>query len=95
INEDLDNRRGMASSYAQLGLHAEARNDTGQALAWTIRCVALFDEVPHPRTGTGPGHLRQLTARLGIEAVERAWQRVTDRPLPPAVRAFLLTAPID
>ncbi|MEU0380060.1 hypothetical protein AB0393_08000 [Streptomyces cyaneofuscatus] len=39
-----------------------------------IKRVALFDEIPYPRTGSGPRHLRPLTAHLGIEAVERAWQ---------------------
>jgi hypothetical protein len=83
----------MALTYAQLGLHAEARADTEQALAWMIKCVSLFEEVPHPSTGPGPGHLRRLTAQLGLPAVERIWPAVTGGPLPSAVRAYVLTDP--
>ncbi|MFJ9976704.1 tetratricopeptide repeat protein, partial [Streptomyces cyaneofuscatus] len=95
INEDLGNRPGAAITYAQLGLLAEARDDADTALVWVIKCVALFDEIPHPRTGTGPRHLRLLTAHLGIEAVERAWQQQTGAPMPPTVRAYALTPPTD
>ncbi|MFZ4269440.1 tetratricopeptide repeat protein [Streptomyces arboris] len=95
IEEDLGSRPGMALTYAQLGMLAEVRDDSGTALAWVIKCIALFDEIPHPRTGSGPKHLRLLTAHLGIEVVERAWQQQTGTPLPPAVRAYALTPPTD
>ncbi|MEW2519704.1 tetratricopeptide repeat protein [Actinacidiphila alni] len=95
IKEDLGNRPGMALTYAQLGLLAEDTGGTAQALVWVIKCVALFDEVPHPRTGTGPTHLRLLTQTLGIEAVESAWQRETGNPLPDAVRTYVLAEPDD
>ena len=95
IKEDLGNRPGMASTYHQLGLHAESRNDTARALAWVIRCVALFDEVPHPMTGTGPAHLRRLAAQLGLPVLEETWQAVTGSPLPDAVRAYVLAEPTD
>ncbi|SFE81652.1 hypothetical protein SAMN05216251_105300, partial [Actinacidiphila alni] len=95
ISEDLGNRPHMALTYAQLGQHAEAMDDTAQALIWVIKCVALFDEIPHPRTGTGPTRLRRLTQSLGIEAVESAWQRETGNPLPDAVRAYVLAGPDD
>ncbi|WUH95903.1 tetratricopeptide repeat protein [Streptomyces sp. NBC_00433] len=93
IEEDLGNRLGMATSYAQLGLYTDAMGDSAQALTWVVRCVSLFDEIPHPGSGTGPKHLRHLTAQLGIEAVEHAWRTVTGDPLPPAVREFALTEP--
>jgi tetratricopeptide (TPR) repeat protein len=93
ITEDLGNRPVMASTYRQLGLHAEEQGDTARALTWVIRCVALFDEVPHPSTGPGPDHLRRLTAHVGIEAVERAWQATTSSPLPPDVRTYVFTEP--
>ncbi len=95
IHEDLRNRLGMALTYASLGLLAEARDDSDTALTWVIKCVALFDEIPHPRTGTGPEHLRLLSAHLGIQAVERAWQQQTGTPLPSTVRAYALTPPTD
>ncbi|WUH89387.1 tetratricopeptide repeat protein [Streptomyces sp. NBC_00433] len=93
IEEDLGNRPGLAISYAQLGLHAQAQQRSAQALTWVVKCVSLFDAIPHPSTGSGPAHLRLLTAELGIEAVEGAWQATTGSPLPAAVREYVLTEP--
>ena len=87
IKEALGDRPGMASSYGQLGLLAEARGDLAAALEWTVRCVALFAEFPHPATGPGPHHLARLTRMRGLPALEQSWQRCTGRPLPAAVRA--------
>src|SRR6516225_5731142 len=56
---------------------AEQRNDHSTALDWTVRCVALFPEFPHPATGSGPQHLVRLTAALGLPALEASWQRCT------------------
>ncbi|MFI5727283.1 CHAT domain-containing tetratricopeptide repeat protein [Streptomyces cyaneofuscatus] len=95
IKEGLGNRAGVAVTYAALGLIAGVRDDPTNALVWVIKCVALFDEIPHPRTGSGPKHLRLLTAHLGIEAVERAWQQQKGTPIPPTVRAYALTPPTD
>jgi tetratricopeptide (TPR) repeat protein len=89
INEELGNRPGMALSYGQLGLLAEKRGRPSEALTWMVRCVALFDEFPHPATDTGPEHLARLTTRLGIAALEQCWQQVTGSPLPPAVRDYV------
>ncbi|MFE5759840.1 tetratricopeptide repeat protein [Streptomyces massasporeus] len=93
IEEDLNNRPDMATSYGQLGLLAEARHRTGEALVWMVRCVALFDQFPHPATGPGPGHLKRLTHTLGIAALEGAWQNITGKRLPLAVRHHVLTDP--
>ncbi|MEU6854155.1 tetratricopeptide repeat protein [Actinacidiphila alni] len=90
IAEEFESDRSMALTYAQLGLLAEALVDNDRALVWAIKCVALFDEVPHPMSGSGPNHLRRLTQSLGIEAVASAWQRETGNPLPDAVRAYVL-----
>jgi hypothetical protein len=79
----------MARTYSQLGLLAEERHNPGQALEWAIRCIALFDDVPHPGSGTGPGQLARLTRQLGIQALETCWQRVTGDPLPGAVRDYV------
>jgi tetratricopeptide (TPR) repeat protein len=54
INEELDNRPGMALTYAQLGLLAEEREQAPLALTWNIQSVILIDEFPSPLTGTGP-----------------------------------------
>ncbi|MEU7055107.1 tetratricopeptide repeat protein, partial [Streptomyces sp. NPDC046197] len=93
IEENLGNRPGMASSYGALGLLAEARQQTEEALQWVVRCVALFDQFPHPATGPGPGHLKRLTHVLGIAALEQTWQAVTGNCLPSAVRHHVITDP--
>ncbi|MEU3862586.1 cyclic nucleotide-binding domain-containing protein [Streptomyces sp. NPDC028722] len=93
IDEEVGNRPGTVLTFAQLGLQAEAGDDTGQALVWAIKCVALFDAIPHPMTGMGPVQLRRLTRRLGIATVENAWQQETGNPLPGPVRAYVLAEP--
>ncbi|MGW2283861.1 tetratricopeptide repeat protein [Streptomyces phaeochromogenes] len=90
IKEDLGNRSDMASTYGQLGLLFEQRQQPEKALQWVVRCVALFEQFPHPLTGPGPAHLKRLTNSLGIGALERTWQSVTGSPLPPPVRDFVL-----
>lgn len=83
------NRRGMAASLGEMGLLAETRGQLEDALEWTIRCLALFEEFPHPLTGPAPRHLVRITAELGIDALERCWHRVTGQPLPASVRDFV------
>jgi len=89
IKEELRDLPGMALSYGQLGLLAEARQQPGQALHWTVRCVTLFGQFPHPATGPGPVHLARLTKLLGMPALQAAWQQVTGQPVPPAVRDYI------
>jgi tetratricopeptide (TPR) repeat protein len=89
INEELGNRPGMALTYAQLGLLAEARDQAQPALEWNIRCVTLFDEFPSPLTGTGPAALARLARQLGTPALEQAWQQTAGQPVPQAVRDYL------
>ena len=86
IKEALGDRPGMAMSYGQLGLLAEARGNPDEALIWTIRCVDLFPEFPHPLTGPGPRHLARLAASLGMRALETSWRQCTGNPLPDHVR---------
>ncbi|WP_219923666.1 hypothetical protein, partial [Streptomyces sp. MA5143a] len=83
----------MAMSYGQMGLLAEARHQTEEALTWMVRCVALFAQFPHPSTGPAPDHLRRLTHALGIAALEETWQKITGNHLPPAVGHHVLTDP--
>ena len=54
-----------------------------------MRCVALFDQFPHPSTGQGPRHLARLTRQLGIGALEETWTKVTGGALPATVRAYV------
>jgi hypothetical protein len=89
FEEQLGNRPGMVVSYYQLGLLAGARGHDVQALGWIVRCIALFDEFPHPETGPAPGLLARLASKLGLAQLERSWVGVTGQPLPPAVREFV------
>jgi tetratricopeptide (TPR) repeat protein len=89
ISKELGNRVGMALSFGQMGSLAEARGHPEEAMDWMIRCVTLFDDFPHPATGPWPTELARLTALLGIDTLERCWQRVTGKPLPDMVRTFM------
>jgi tetratricopeptide (TPR) repeat protein len=89
IKKEFGDLRGTAVSYAQLGLLAEEQAQARQALEWNIRSVTLFDEFPHPETGSAPAALARLTRRLGIPALEEAWQRITGQPLPRAIRDYV------
>jgi hypothetical protein len=71
------------------GVGAGGRGRASEALTWVVRCVALFDEFPHPATGPGPEHLARLTTHLGIDALEQCWQQVTGSPLPHTVRDYV------
>jgi tetratricopeptide (TPR) repeat protein len=92
IFQELGNQPGLAASFGQLGLLAQQQGHPQLALEWVIRCVALFDQFPHPATGPGPHHLQELTAGLGAETLERTWQQVTGNPIPRKVRLFAETA---
>ncbi len=60
-----------------------------------MRCLALFDEFPHPATVPGPAHLARLTAKLGIDALEATWREVTGGDPPEAIREFVKSFPRD
>src|SRR5262249_36554047 len=87
IKKALGDRAGMAFTYSQLGLLSEARGERADALNWMVRCVALFDQFPHPASGLGPSRLALLSAQLGISALEASWQKQTGRKLPEQVRS--------
>ena len=91
ISEELGNRPGAALTHAQLGLLARDRGNLPLALEQAVRCVSLFDQIPHPAAGTGPRDLRALTTELGADALEHTWQTVTGNALPPAVRTYATT----
>ena len=95
IKEDLGNRPSLALTYAQLGLLAEDRGQARLAPEWNIRCVSLFDQFPHPMTGTGPAALARLAGQLGVPALKQAWRQVTGQPVPPPVRDYLASHPDD
>jgi hypothetical protein len=76
-------------SFGQLGSLAEAKGRPHEALKWTVRCVTVFDEFPHPLTGPGPWHLARLTTALGVDVLRRCWLEVTGHQPPPAVVSFI------
>jgi tetratricopeptide (TPR) repeat protein len=86
-NDDLDNKPAMATTYGQLGVLAKRRGRDEEALEWTVRCVALFDEFPHSSTRPEPKHLARLAAALGLEALRRSWLKATGHPLPAGILA--------
>jgi hypothetical protein len=92
INEQLDNRPGMALTYAQLGLLAEERESPADAFHWSIRAIVLFDMFPHPSTGTAPGQLVRLTARHGEQQLNQAWLETTGHNLPDTVERVIRAA---
>jgi tetratricopeptide (TPR) repeat protein len=83
---------GAAPTASQLGMVAEERGDLRAALEWTIRCVAAFDQFPHPQTEYAQDRLVRLTAQLGVPVLESCWQGVTGAALPPGVREFARSA---
>jgi tetratricopeptide (TPR) repeat protein len=89
IEEELGNHPGMARTYGQFALLAEARHQPGEALVWTVRCVSLFDQFPHPATRHGARRLARLARQLGMPALEAAWQQITGQPVPQAVRDYI------
>ena len=80
IKDELGNRPGKVLTLAQLGMLEVEQGHPHKALERAVRCVTLFDEFPHPMTGTGPGDLVRLTAYLGMDALEAAWPRVRATP---------------
>lgn len=56
-----------------------------------IRCVASFEEFPHPMIGPVIEHLARFTVDLGMEALEKCWQQVTGQPLPQAVHDLIIS----
>ena len=89
LKEETGNRPGMAVAYARLGLLAREQGELREALDWTVRCVASFDEFPHPATGTAPQDLARLTEHLGMAALEDAWRRVAEDELPGDIRGYV------
>jgi hypothetical protein len=84
----------LVLTYSQLGLLAEEPHRPGQTLEWAVRCMALFDDVPHP--GSGPA-LASLPC-LPISWGSRRWRTADSespaarRPAPCAI-AFTLYRP--
>lgn len=92
ISEQLGDRPGIARTYSQLAQLADMQGDPQEALAWTVRAVTQFDEFPHPAMPALSHNLSVIAGRVGMPALERCWQDVTDNPLPREVRAYVRPA---
>ncbi|MFD5030005.1 tetratricopeptide repeat protein [Streptomyces sp. NPDC058405] len=91
IEENMGHKTGVAASYYQLGMLAEARGQIVNALESMVRSVALLIPFPHLATTTALPQLARLTQTLGMQELERCWERVTGLPLATAVRQFIET----
>lgn len=89
ISEELGNRPGMALTFSQSGLLAKQQGKLAEALVWTVRCISLFDEIPHTSTKRGTRTLARLTSQLGMAALEDAWRAVTGEEVPKAAHDYL------
>ena len=74
ISEELCNRPGLALTYGQLGLLAEARQEVAEALDSIVRCLALFPEFPHPVIGPGPPPGRGTSSLSTGRACQPRWR---------------------
>jgi tetratricopeptide (TPR) repeat protein len=89
INEDSGNRPDLSKTYGQMGLLAEERGDTDDALRWTIRSLTQFEEIPHPITEKALEELARMTGQCGVEALRRSWTAATGAGLPTAVQELV------
>jgi tetratricopeptide (TPR) repeat protein len=80
---------GLALTLYALGELAKYQGDLSRALEFWVLCVSLFEEFPHPASLSAPEDLARMSKQLGMSALEEAWQRVTDNPLPQAVRDYV------
>jgi tetratricopeptide (TPR) repeat protein len=92
FEERLGDRSTLALTYGQLGLLAKDRGDASAALDWTVRCVALFEALPHPATRRAPADLIRLTAELGMPALRAAWRRCIGADLPSEIAQMVANA---
>lgn len=79
----------LSRPYYVLSAAAFAQGDLRKTLEMLIRCVAVFDEFPHPSAGEGPPRLAVIAQHLGMDVLEQAWQRATGEPLPAKVRNYV------
>jgi tetratricopeptide (TPR) repeat protein len=89
IKEEFGDRPGMALTYGQLAFLDAKQERPPEALAWTVRCVALFDEIPQPAIEAESELLALLTDYLGIPVLESTWREITGNELPRAVQDYV------
>jgi tetratricopeptide (TPR) repeat protein len=97
INEKLGGSVETAIIYGSLGLLAIYQGQDPLALVWNIQCVTRLSEFPSQLSETGPGpaalgRIAWLTGKLGMTALEEAWQQVTGQSLPQQIRDYVTTS---
>ncbi|MGW0854540.1 tetratricopeptide repeat protein [Streptomyces sp. NPDC002690] len=91
IRERLEDLPSMAAIYRQFVILAETRGRPLESLTWTIKCLACFEEFPHPATAQVLDFLKHSSSLLGVQALEQTWRTVTGETLPDVVRAYALS----
>jgi tetratricopeptide (TPR) repeat protein len=91
--EIIGDRPESALTLAQLGLLSTEQKRPADALEFAVRSVTLFDEFPHPATGTAPRDLARLTRQFGPDALEKSWRKVTGSVPPQKVLDFIREHP--
>lgn len=89
VQEKLNDHVPMAAAYGMLGRIAGDRGDLDGALEWSIRSIALFNQLPHQRITPAHHQLAHLDRRLGRPALARRWTEIVGSPLPGRVQDFL------
>jgi tetratricopeptide (TPR) repeat protein len=93
IRETLGNRLDLARTYAQLSRvrlqWGNGQEDLEEALEWIVRCVAQFDDFPHPAVDPSDDLVRLTAALGGIGVLSRTWLEVTGQPLPLEIQRFV------
>ena len=91
ILEEFGDWASVELIYLQLGVLAEIQGNLNKALEWTVRSMTVASDVIHPESEAGLGQLAGLAHRLGMEALEVCWLRVTGLSLPEEIRNYVLT----
>ena len=89
IKEAGGDKPALALTLAQCSLLATEQQRPAEALEFAVRAVTLFDEFPHPSTGTAPRDLTRLTVQLGLDALQQCWRNVTGSIPPQTVLDFI------
>lgn len=93
VYEEVGDYRGLTFAYIHLSSLAEARGNPDEALEWAVRSVTLLREYHHPPDVSGVSHLAHLTSKMGIEALEACWRKITGDSLPDEVRSYVQSEP--
>lgn len=87
IEQEMGHEAGAAVCCLQLAVLAMNRDRAGEGLEWSVRSLASLRRLTRFTDYQEPLRLLcDLTARLGIGALEECWERITGDVLPPDIR---------